>query len=254
MPAAAPLRPGPHPVGTDADLPVIRHGHYRERVGRASGTAQYERIIDVVLALLESESYEAVQLREVARRAQMSLATVYKHFADRDELITSAVEHWMATHSYTAMQPPAPGETLHEGLMRVLGYVFQPWERHPRMLEAYHRARTTPSGRRLDAQGIDAMQPIVGALLVNADPTYIEDIALVLSNLTYALIGRFVDRNLEITEILPILDRAVYRLTHNNRDEALAATADATSDNQPPAPTLVASLAAPFNHGPAESP
>ncbi|MEV0047921.1 TetR family transcriptional regulator [Nocardia rhamnosiphila] len=200
----------------------------------------------MVLDLLESEGYEAVQLREVARRAHMSLATVYKHFADRDQLIVAAVEQWMATHSYTAMQGPQPGETLHEGLMRILGYVFEPWERHPRMLEAYHRARTGPSGQQLDAQGIDAMQPIIATLFEKADPTYVEDIALVLSNLTYALIGRFADRSLDITEILPILDRAVYRLTHDNHADAAAAVTRGPVRHQAPSPDVIASLAAPF--------
>ena len=39
--------------------------------------------------------------------------------------------------------------------------------------------------------------------------------------MTYALIGRFVNGDLEITEILPALDRIVHRLTANN--EPLAA-------------------------------
>lgn len=215
-------------------------------MSRVPNAAASEQIVDVVLDLLETEGYEAVQLREVARRAHVSLATVYKHFTDRDELIVSAVEHWMATHSFTAMQPPQPGETLHEILMRVLGYVFQPWERNPRMLEAYHRARTGPCGHRLDTQGIEAMGPILATLFERADPTYVEDIALVLANLTYALIGRFADNNLDITEILPILDRAVYRLTHDNHADATAAV-DGGAARYPAGDTeLIASLATPF--------
>ncbi|MFI5717525.1 TetR family transcriptional regulator [Nocardia sp. NPDC051750] len=208
--------------------------------------APADQIIDVVLDLLETEGYEAVQLREVARRAHVSLATVYKHFADRDTLIVAAVEHWMATHSFTSMQPPQPGETLHAGLMRVLGYVFQPWERNPRMLEAYHRARTGPSGHRLDAQGIAAMEPILTALFQGADPAYIEDISLVVNNLTYALIGRFADHTLDITEILPILDRAVFRLTNDNHAEAAAAVADRATRRWMPDPEMIAALTSPF--------
>lgn len=215
-------------------------------MSRVPKTAPARLIIDIVLDLMESEGYEAVQLREVARRAHMSLATVYKHFADRDDLIVAAVEHWMATHAYTGMQQPKPGETLHDGLMRVLGYVFQPWERNPKMLEAYHRARTGPSGQRLDRQGIDAMHPIIAELIRNADPTYVEDIALVLSTMTYALIGRFADHNLEITEILPILDRAVYRLTHNNHADATAAVTIGEAHHRAPSSDAIASLAAPF--------
>ncbi|MGI5218010.1 TetR family transcriptional regulator [Nocardia sp. CA-290969] len=214
-------------------------------MSRVPKAAPADQIVDVVLDLLQNEGYEAVQLREVARRAHVSLATVYKHFADRDELIVAAVQHWMATHSFTAMQRPQPGETLYAGLMRVLGYVFQPWERNPRMLEAYHRARTGPCGHRLDAKGVEAMQPILTALFERADPTYVEDISLVLNNLTYALIGRFADHSLEITEILPILDRAVYRLTHDNAAEAAAAISGENRQSGPDS-TVIASLATPF--------
>ncbi len=219
---------------------------YRRRVcpgPRAASTRQV--IIGVVLELLESDGYDAVQLREVARRAHVSLTTVYKHFTDRDDLIVTAVERWMARHSYSAMERPPADETLHDGLMRVLRYVFEPWERNPRMLEAYHRARTGAGGHRLDTQGIHALLPIAAALFKGADSSYVEDVALVLSNMTYALIGQFVDRSLEITEILPILERAVHRLTSDNR--AAAGIAGSTMpQHDTPAWSVSPTLAAPF--------
>ncbi|GAB2659481.1 TetR family transcriptional regulator [Nocardia goodfellowii] len=210
---------------------------------KAASTAQL--IIDVVLELLESEGYDAVQLREVARRAHVSLATVYKHFADRDELMVAAVERWMATNSYAGMERPPAHENLADGLMRVLRYVFEPWERNPRMLEAYHRARGTAGGHRLDNQGINAILPVASPLFERADPSYLEDVALVLANMAYALIGRFADGSLEITEILPIFERTVRRLTSDNSAEAGAAASPVTGDGVP-GWTVDPALAAPF--------
>ncbi|WP_324198896.1 hypothetical protein [Nocardia amamiensis] len=44
----------------------------------------------------------------MARRARVSLATIYSRFATRDELIVAAVERWMAPHGYAALErPPA---------------------------------------------------------------------------------------------------------------------------------------------------
>lgn len=174
----------------------------------------------MVYELLESGGYDAVQLREVARRARVSLATIYKHFPTRHDLIVTALERWMATNSYASLAPPAPGETLYEGLMRAFRYVFEPWERSPRMLEAYHRALTGPGGERLEFQGMNAIEPIARAVLGDADPTYVRDIELVLTNMAYAVIGRFADGTLDVTAILPTLDRAVFRLTTNNEPEA----------------------------------
>ncbi|MFD0364753.1 TetR family transcriptional regulator [Nocardia sp. GCM10030253] len=214
---------------------------------QAISTAQI--IIDVVLELLESDGYDAVQLREVARRAHVSLATVYKHFSDRDELMIAAVERWMATNSYAGMEQPPTHENLRDGLMRVLRYVFEPWERNPRMLEAYHRARAAEGGQRLDNQGVNAILPVASPLFESADPSYLQDVALVLANMAYALIGRFADGSLAITEILPILERTVFRLTSDNSAEAEAATGPAPGHDAP-GWTVDPALAAPFRSNP----
>lgn len=179
-------------------------------------------IIGVVIELLESGGSEAIQLREVARRARVSLATIYKLFRTRDDLIVAALQRWMAANSYAGLAPPAVDESLHDGLMRVFRHVFEPWERNPRMLEAFHRACTGPGGERLDLQGMNAVEPTARAVLEGADPDYVADIDLVLTNMAYALIGRFADGSLEVTAILPMLDRVVYRLTADNEPAAAA--------------------------------
>ncbi|GAA3193657.1 TetR/AcrR family transcriptional regulator [Actinocorallia longicatena] len=182
----------------------------------------------MVIELLVSGGTDAVHLREVARRARVSLATIYKHFPARDDLIVTALERWMAANTYTDLAPPAPGEPLRDGLMRVFRYVFEPWERHPRMLEAFHRARTGPGGHRLDRQGMAAIEPVARAVLEGADPDYAGDIDIVLTHMAYALIGRFADGALEATAILPMLERVVFRLTADNAPDASAAVARRT--------------------------
>jgi AcrR family transcriptional regulator len=198
-------------------------GQSSEGPERTSEPTHHDRIVGVVQELLESGGYDAVQLREVARQAHVSLATIYRLFPTRDDLIVTAIEQWMSTHSYAELAMPEPGESVYDGLMRGLRYVFEPWERNPRMLEAYHRARTGPGGRRLDRQGMRAIEPNANALLAAADPAYVEDLTLILKNIAYAVIGRFAAGTLDITAILPTLERAVFRLTTNNEAPALAA-------------------------------
>jgi AcrR family transcriptional regulator len=198
--------------------------------GQSSGSPEevaepthHDRIVGVVQELLESGGYDAVQLREVARRARVSLATIYRLFPTRDDLVVTAIEQWMSTHSYAELAMPEPDESVYDGLMRGLRYVFEPWEQNPRMLEAYHRARTGPGGRRLDRQGMRAIQPNANALLADADPEYVDDLTLILKNMAYAVIGRFAAGTLDITAILPTLERAVFRLTADNEAPAVAA-------------------------------
>ena len=182
-------------------------------------------IVDVVGELLESGGYDAVQLREVARRAHVSLATIYRAFPTREALVVAAIRRWMAVNCYRDVALPTADETLGEGLMRVFRYVFEPWERSPHMLEAFHRARTGPGGEQLDRQGWGAIEPVAHAVLAGTDPAYFADIEHILTNMAYALIGRFADGTLEITAILPILERVVTRLTTNNEPAAARALA-----------------------------
>ncbi len=201
----------------------VRQGSQPRGPGSGGPSRTGDAIVDVVVEILESDGYDAVALREVARRAHVSLATIYKMFATRHELILTAVERWMATNCYADLAAPAADESLHDGLMRVFRYVFEPWVRSPRMLEAFHRARTGPGRDRLDLQGLNAIEPVARAVLAGADPAYVDDVDLVLTNVSHALIGRFADGALPITAILPTLERAVFRLVADNEPEAGAA-------------------------------
>jgi AcrR family transcriptional regulator len=185
--------------------------------GVANGEAarREDRILDIVVDILETEGYDAVQLREVARRGRTSLATIYKRYANRDELILAALECWMEENRYAGLanQTHEPDESLYVGIMRVLRTIFEPWERHPDMLKAYFRARSAPGGQRLLRRGLDAVVPAAMAVLRNVDAALVEDLDTVVSSLVYGLVGRFAAGEIHIADILPTLDRAVFRLT-----------------------------------------
>ena len=171
-----------------------------------------ERILAVVVEILETDGYDAVQLREVARRARMSLATIYKHYGTRDELILAALDTWMLTNRYAGITPHGrePGEPLYPALMRIYRSIFEPWERHPAMLTAYVRARSAPGGDTLARRGFDVVVPAAMAVLAGVDEGFIADLDLVISNLVYGSWGRYAAGEIAITEILAGLDRAVY--------------------------------------------
>jgi TetR/AcrR family transcriptional regulator, cholesterol catabolism regulator len=175
---------------------------------------QRDRILDIVVELLETEGYDAVQLREVARRARTSLATIYKRYGTRDELILTALECWMTENRYSGLaQPHDADESLYVGLMRVLRTIFEPWERHPAMLEAYFRARTAPGGQRLVRRGFDTVVPVAMEALAGADADFIRDVDTIVSSVVYGSMGRFAAGEIAITEIVPSLERTVHYLT-----------------------------------------
>ena len=181
-----------------------------------------ERVLRVVCELLESEGYEAVQVRTVARVAQISLVTLYKLFRSRDELIVAALLQWMDGHVYAAEAPPPADATLYDVQMWVFRSLFRPWEDNPKVLAAYHRARIGPYGQQLDEQGLAAVGAIMETRLNNLDVDYSEDLRLILVHVYYAAVTRFAEGRIDVTDILPILERAVFRLTTDNLSLAAA--------------------------------
>jgi TetR/AcrR family transcriptional regulator, cholesterol catabolism regulator len=179
-------------------------------------------VMDVVIEMLRSEGYDAVQLREVARRAQVGLGTIYKMFPSREALIVNALSKWMAANAFAAFDPPQPDESLQDVLVRELRQVCGPWQREPRMLQAFYRARFGPAGEHLNRQGSDVVVPVIESMLADYDPDYAEDLRLILSNLFYGVLGRVAHGELDAIEMLPILERAIARLTDNSRSPAIA--------------------------------
>ncbi len=129
------------------------------------------------------------------------------------------MQRWMDANAYAELTMPDASESPYETMVRVLRTVFEPWEQHPRMLEAYHRAVTAPSGERLLWHGLAVVKPIVQAALPEADPQYLSDIELIHGHVVRAVIARFADGEIAITDILPILERTLFRLTSDNRPE-----------------------------------
>ena len=177
---------------------------------------QADPILDIVVEMLDREGYAAVQLREVARRARVSLATIYKRYPTRDELIVAALDGWMDTNRYARLPSlidDLPGDSMYVDLMHVMRTIFEPWERHPLMLRSYFQARSGPGGKRLIQRGVDAVVPVVKAVLAQADPGFAKDLELILTGVVFGLLARFAQGEIDVTEIVPGIERTVFWLT-----------------------------------------
>lgn len=171
-----------------------------------------ETVIDVVLDVLATEGYDAVRLRDVARRAQVSSKTIYALFETREQLIVAALEQWIVANIYVNVATPEPGESLYDVMMRFLRAHFAPWERNPRMLEAYQRAKLGSVGDRLGVLGTTVARRVGEALLVH-DPAFAHDLEETMRNVSEGLINRFVHGDIGVDEIVPRLEIAARRLT-----------------------------------------
>ncbi len=172
-----------------------------------------DRIIDIVVEILETQGYDAVQLREVARRSRTSLTTIYKRYPTRDHLILTALESWMDEHRYAGLgvQHHDPDESVYDGMMRVLRTIFEPWERHPEMLKAYYRSRSATGRELLLHRGLDnVVPPAAMEVLDGVDEDFVADLDTVLATVIFfGLSGRFAAGEIAITDILPTIERTV---------------------------------------------
>ncbi|MCW2523220.1 MAG: TetR family transcriptional regulator [Frankiales bacterium] len=173
--------------------------------------------LNVVINVLEADGYDAVTLRRVAQEGHISFATIYKAWPTRDALIVAAFEVWLERNRYAALRKLASevelGSNLREDTIAVYRAIFQQWEEHPMMLRAYHRARRGPGGSRLLEQGTRIVEPVTARVVANIDPAFARDFGDVLEQVVYGLMGRFSDGEIEVEQILPTLERAIFWMT-----------------------------------------
>lgn len=173
--------------------------------GRRGTAKDPGRILDVVIELLETRGFDGWQLRDVADGARASLATIYGLHSSREELIVAAVEKWMAKHAYEPLSAPPPGTAPLDALIGMFHAIFEPWERHPGMLDVFVRATQTDSGTRLHAQGAFAAAPL-GDVLASLDPAFAADLGLILPTIVYGALARYQHRSIAVTDILKIIE------------------------------------------------
>jgi len=182
-------------------------------MGAVTGPGNRDAVLDVVVEILETDGYDAVRVRDVARDARVSSKSIYKMFESRDELILCAIERWMATAIYERFPVPEAADSLRDSTIRTLRAVFGPWEAHPRMLEAWYRTRSGAGLQRLTLQGNTAAHRVSESLLERQDPALARDLQEIISNVALGLISRFVNGEISVTEIMPAVERAIVRVT-----------------------------------------
>ena len=185
----------------------------------ASNQGDADAILDVVLHLLECGGDEALQLRDVAKQARVSLSTVYKYFPSRDELVIAAVERWMAERVYSTLPTLDPEESLADRLTRWFGQLLAPWVEQPHMLRIFIGAALLPGGQRLARQG----EQLAGATAVHLfdgyDPSYVADVGMILTNVVQGLLSRFAIGDIDIGEVTGELERTIHRLADGVRPQ-----------------------------------
>jgi TetR/AcrR family transcriptional regulator, cholesterol catabolism regulator len=111
---------------------------------RASETAERKRrCVDAAVALAAEGGYDAVQMRDVAAKAEVALGTLYRHYASKDQLLLAAMLQQTETLRERIVQRPPRGETPSERVADVLRRASRALERSPNTTKAMLNAMSS---------------------------------------------------------------------------------------------------------------
>ncbi len=111
---------------------------------RAPQLARKKRIVAAVIDLAERGGYDAVQMRDVARRANVALGTLYRYFPSKDQLLASVWIDWSHEIEAEILRQQLRGETAAERIMDFVRRVTTTLELEPMLASALVKSLLAP--------------------------------------------------------------------------------------------------------------
>jgi AcrR family transcriptional regulator len=106
--------------------------------------ARRQRVIDAAMALGLEGGYEAVQMRDVAARADVAMGTVYRYFTSKDHLLAATLVHWVEMLDARIGQHPPRGAHPADRVLEVLDRALRAMGRQPKLVAAVFTSLSSP--------------------------------------------------------------------------------------------------------------
>lgn len=98
------------------------------------------RMLDAAMQLAADGGYEAVQMREVADKAEVALGTLYRYFPSKVHLLVAALAAQFEEAEAITAARAITGDTAHERVMKILSRTTVAMQKEPQLTEAMVRA------------------------------------------------------------------------------------------------------------------
>ena len=154
--------------------------------------ARRQRVIDAAMSLALEGGYEAVQMRDVAARADVAMGTVYRSFSSKDHLLAASLVHWVEQLDIRLAQSPAQGASPAERVIDALDRALRAMGRQPTLVGAVFTALASPDPAAIECQQQVSvlMEGIITRAIGEPQPADISDRARILGHVWYsALVG-----------------------------------------------------------------
>jgi AcrR family transcriptional regulator len=137
-----------------------------------SQAARRDRVIRAALELGAEGGYDAVQMRDVATRAEVALGTIYRYFPSKDALLLAGMVQWLGDLEDTVTRHPPVGDSTTERIMDVLTRALRAMDRDPRLTAAVIGAMT--AGDPASVAAIDEVTRAMARIMRAAFPDDVE--------------------------------------------------------------------------------
>ena len=99
-----------------------------------------QRILDAATALATRGGYEAVQMRDVAERADVALGTLYRYFPSKVHLLVTLMHEQTRQLTQRLDRRPPQGDNAADRVVEVLSRATRALQRDPQLADAMIRA------------------------------------------------------------------------------------------------------------------
>ena len=168
------------------------------------------RLIDAAFELGAEGGYDAVQMRDVSITANVALATIYRYFSSKDDLLAAAMTEWTARLRGRVAQSPPRGETRVEQMVDVLTRACRAMERQPKLSEALVRALSS-ADTGVRESGADVQRQIASmgdAILADLAPQVRADILAAIGHVWYSTLVSWANGRRDFASVTTELERA----------------------------------------------
>lgn len=124
------------------------------------------RMIEAAIELAVVGGYDAVQMRDVAARAEVALGTLYRHFPSKDHLLLATLAEQAGMLRDRVAQRPPVGPTPADRMADVLGRASRSLARRPELTAALVTSLSSPEPDTATAK--HAVEEILRSIITSA--------------------------------------------------------------------------------------
>lgn len=150
--------------------------------------ARRARVLDAAMELAAEGGYDAVQMRDIATRAQVALGTIYRYFSSKDHLLAACqVELWRAQADRLEAKPPE-GAHASDRVIAVLGRSMRGALTEPKRTAALVTASASPDPavRECQAEMMAIMDGVLQRAMDDVDEERREAVSVTLRQVWFA--------------------------------------------------------------------